>query len=363
MKKILIANLLRPEIKKINKYIPSQTREQLSREVKISQKDLVKLDTGENPYGEKFQDKAAVKNIPFYSYPDPASTNLRKKISEYTNLPTNRILCGNGSDEIIDLILRAFVNANEEIIICPPTFPMYEFLGQIAGVTVKKILRNKDFSVNVEKIKNSVTKKTKVLFIDSPGNPTGTITPVETFEELLKLPVIVVADEAYFEYCQKTVISLVKKYPNLIILRTFSKWAGLAGLRVGYAIASSEIIDVFLSIKQPYNVNSVAQKFAEMALDNRKTLLERLKDIIVYRENYYNELSKFKELTVYKTQGAYVVFKAKNNPQRLYEFLRKNGILVKSIKQPLLGNSLRMTLAKGTELKKVIKTLTTYYEN
>lgn len=361
MKKIDPTKFLRPEVKKFKPYTPSQTLEQISKEVKIPVKNLIKLDTGENPYIEEYKDKTIINKIRFYSYPDPLSLELREKLADYTGFSKEWILCGNGSDELLDLLIRAFVAPNEEIIINPPTFPMYEFSAQLSGAKVKSILRNPDFSIDANRVIKNITKKTKLVFIESPGNPTGAIIPQETFEKILKSDVMVVGDEAYFEYCNKTVLPLLKKYPNLIVVRTLSKWAGIAGLRVGYVVASPEIVSTLLAIKQPYNVSSVGQAFACYMLDNRKKVLAELKKITTYRDSMFKMLSKFGNLIVFPSQGSYVVVKPKEDSEKLFMFLRKNGILVKKINQPLLENSFRINVAKNKEISKMEKVFKSYY--
>ena len=353
--------LLRPEVRKFKPYTPSQTLEQISKETGIPVKNLIKLDTGENPYIENYQNKELIRKIRLYSYPDPLSSDLRNKLSEYTGFSADSIICGNGSDELIDLLIRAFVAPGEEIIINPPTFPMYEFSAQLSGAKVKAILRNTDFSIDPGKVIKSIGKKTKLVFIESPGNPTGTIIPLETFEKIIRSGVMVVADEAYFEYCGKTVLPLLSKYPNLIVIRTLSKWAGIAGLRVGYAVARPEIIKVLLSIKQPYNVSSIGQVFSCYMLDNRKKVLAELKKITAFRDAMFRMLSRFKELIVFPSEGSYVVVKPKNEPEKLYLFLRKNGILVKKINQPLLENCFRINVARQKEINRMDQVLTDYF--
>src|SRR3989344_1793011 len=361
MKNINPIKFLRPEVRKFKSYTPSQTLEQISKETGIPVKNLIKLDTGENPYIEEFQNKDLIKKIRLYSYPDPLSSDLRNKLSEYTGFSTDSIICGNGSDELIDLLIRAFVAPGEEIIINPPTFPMYEFSAQLSGAKVKAILRNTDFSIDPGKVIKSIGKKTKLVFIESPGNLTGTIIPLETFEKTIRSGVMVVADEAYFEYCGKTVLPLLSKYPNLIVIRTLSKWAGIAGLRVGYAVARPEIIKVLLSIKQPYNVSSIGQVFSCYMLDNRKKVLAELKKITAFRDAMFRMLSRFKELIVFPSEGSYVVVKPKSESEKLYLFLRNNGILVKKINQPLLENCFRINVARQKEINRMDQVLTDYY--
>lgn len=358
-----ITRFVRPDLKNLKPYSVSPTLEQISSEIKIPAKKIIKLDTGENPFMEKFRDKNLLTKIKLFPYPDPRCQSLRNKLATYTSYAPQWIMCGNGSDELIDLLIRAFVSSDENIIINPPTFPMYQFFGELSGVKVKKVLRTKDLNINIKELLKNISPKTKIIYIDSPGNPTGIVVSQSEIKKILNKKVLVVVDEAYFEYCQKTVLPLVKKYPNLVVLRTLSKWAGLAGLRIGYLIANPKIIKVLLLIKPPYNVNAAAQMMACSALQRKKKILTELKKITVLRSKFIKELSLFSVLKVYPSQGAYVLLKPKAEAMILSEFLRKNGVLVKLINQPRLKNCLRVNLGRQKEINRLISLLRGFYEN
>jgi len=357
-----IKKLIRPCLKQFKPYVPSSTVEQVSEEINIDANKIIKLDTGENPYLESMQDKECLKKIKLFLYPDPLSTKLRKKLSIYTGYNPDYIVCGNGSDELIDLIIRAFVNPKDEVIISPPTFPMYEFFTQLAdGITIK-ILRSEknNFSINVENIVKAINKKTKLIFIDSPGNPTGVVVNNKEIISLLKQECVIVVDEAYFEYCGQSAIKLVKKYPNLIVLRTFSKWCGLASLRIGYAIANPAIINIINSIKPPYNINAAAQAMACSILDNRSKLQKKLSQVIKYRQELIERLNEVLNLMAYPSQGAYVLIKPKVSALKIQSFLKKKGIIVKVKKLPIIGECIRMNIGIQQEMEKVVTELSKY---
>lgn len=362
MKKIDPLQLLREEVKTFIPYKPSRTIEQISEEIGVPVEKIAKLDTGENPYVDFLQDRAIIDEIQFSGYPDPFSLDLRKKLADYTDFGIDWIMCGNGSDEIIDLVIRVFAGPNEEIIINPPTFPMYAFSAQLSGAKTISVLRKKDFTIDTNAIIEKITPKTKIVFIESPGNPSNVVTPNSEFEKILKKNVIVVADEAYFEYCGKTAASLIKQYPNLIVIRTLSKWAGLAGLRIGYAIADPKITSILLATKQPYNINVVAQKLASRALDNKAAILSELKKIITLRTKLYETLSSFPQLKVYESEGAYIVFTPNVPAETLREFLKKKGVLIKVIHEPLLENSIRVNLRKEREIEMLADGIRRFYE-
>lgn len=348
----MIKNIFRKDLQSVEPYKASTFK-----------KDMIKLDAGENPYVEKFLEKTILSSIPFYLYPDAYCTAVRKKLSEYTNMDADWILCGNGSDELIDLIIRSCINKNDEIIICPPTFSMYAFYGQLGKAKIKKVLRKIDLTIDVGKVLKAISPKTKIVFIDSPGNPTSTVVSEKDIVMLLKGKIVVVVDEAYYEYCGKTVLPLVKTYENLIVLRTLSKWAGLAGLRIGYMVANPKIIKAFFSIKPPYNVNIIAQKMAESALENKEEILSEIKKIIDERPIIIKELEKIPQLKVYLSEGAYILFKPITKATELKDYLKSKGILVKIINQPLLKNCIRINIGKEKEMQKVIRVIKRFYNN
>ncbi|MCL4339125.1 histidinol-phosphate transaminase [Patescibacteria group bacterium] len=359
-----ITKLFRPEIKKIKPYISSPTIDDIAKEIGVSKEKIIKADSGENPYVPDFGRLGEIKSPKVCYYPDPSCRKLRNKLSEYLKVSEEKITCGNGSDELIDLLIRIFVSKNDEIIINPPTFSMYKFYGELVGANIKEVLRNKNsLRVDIEKMLMNISDRTKMVFIDSPGNPTSTLIDKGEIERLLRRQAIVVVDEAYYEYCGKSAISLLLKYPNLVILRTFSKWAGLAGLRIGYAVACPLIINTIDSIRPPYNVNSFAQEAASSVLDNKELYLNRLKKIISLREKCVSYLSSFSDLFVYPSRGAYILIKPKTNAKTLQTYLRKEGILVKLIKSCFLENTLRMNLPGPSEMKRIISVLEKYYEN
>lgn len=343
-------------------YQPSQTLKQVVEEIGMDIDNVLKLDSGENQYVESIQEKKLT-DMKFSVYPDPLCQSLREKLSTYTGLGTDQLMCGNGSDELIDLLIRIFISKEDEVIISPPTFPMYAFYAQLAEGKIISIVRNPDFSINVKKIIKAITSKTKLIFIDSPGNPTSVVTSLKDFELLLQNNVIVVSDEAYFEYCGKSVQVLLSKYPNLVILRTLSKWAGLAGLRIGYALGSSEMIRILLSIKAPYNVNSVAQKVAEDVLDKKVQFLQTIRELISYRPTFIQALFDFPDFVIYPSEGAYVLVRPKKTKaEEIQNYFKENGVLVKYINKPELINCLRINIPNQKDGKIIISLLRRFYE-
>lgn len=358
-----IKQFTRPKLNKFKAYQPSPTLEQISQNIGIPVDKISKLDAGENLWVKNLADKSSLTKLNLTSYPDPNCTQLKKRLSCYTGFGPSWLACGNGSDELIDLLIRAFVDKQKEIIINPPTFPMYEFFGQLCGIKIKQVSRKTNLKINCQEIVKNISKKTKLIFIDSPGNPSGTVVSESEVKKLLKKRVLVIVDEAYFEYCGQTVLPLVKKCPNLIVLRTFSKWAGLTGLRIGYMVANPKIIKIINTIKPPYNVNQAAQFMATEVLDNQNKFLAKLKKIVKLRKKSISQLSQFTQIKVFPSKSAYIVIQTQTKNQMIKDFLYKRGVLVKTVDQPGLKNCLRISLGLEKDINRFINLLKDFYEN
>ena len=223
-----IKKLIRPELVTMKSYTPIEPTEVLSQQAELPLDKVIKLDGNENPYGCSPKVYQALATYPYYhNYPDPEQRELRKALEEYTGLGRQHIVCGMGSDELIDLILRLFLKPGDEVINCPPTFGMYPFSTDVCGGRVVDVPRTEGFALDMAGIEKALTRSTKVIFVASPNNPTGDNATEKEIMELVGTGKIVVVDEAYFEFSNLTVANLVPSYPNLIVLRTFSKWAGL----------------------------------------------------------------------------------------------------------------------------------------
>jgi histidinol-phosphate aminotransferase len=284
-----IKKLVRPELIAMKSYTPIEPVEILVQQVEGK---VIKLDGNENPYGCSPKVSQAVAGYPYYHiYPDPEQRKLREALQEYTGVDRQHIVCGSGSDELIDLVLRLFLEPGDRIIDCPPTFGMYPFSAEVCGGRVIDVPRkDEDFALDIAGVKRALDKRTKVIFIASPNNPTGNIIEEQELMELVDTGRVVVIDEAYFEFSGVTMAGLVPAYRNLIVLRTFSKWAGLAGFRIGYGIFPVEIADYLMKIKQPYNVNAAAQVAVLASLSDLDYLHGNVNKIITERERLFGKL-------------------------------------------------------------------------
>jgi histidinol-phosphate aminotransferase len=354
-----VERLVRSELKAMKAYTPIEPTDVLSQRVEIPEKEVIKLDGNENPYGCSARVKQALANYAYYHlYPDPEQRELRKALEEYTGLSSKYILAGSGSDELIDMVLRLFVEPGDKVINCPPTFGMYSFSTDVCGGRAVNIPRKQDFSIDVAAIKETLDKRTKVTFIASPNNPSGNVTPENAILELLNSASVVVIDEAYYEFSGITVIPLVPKYPNLIVLRTFSKWAGLAGLRVGYGIFPANIVEHLIKIKQPYNVNAAAQLAALESLKDMSYLHDTIKAIVDERERLITKLNQIDWLRVYPSQANFVLCPVLNGKAKaIHEGLQKRGIFVRYFDTPQLKDCLRISVGKPEHTDALIASL------
>ncbi len=354
-----IENLIRPDLKAIKSYEPIEPTSILSQLVEISPENVIKLDGNENPYGCSAKVKQALANYAYYHiYPDPEQRELRKALEEYTRLKSEYIVAGSGSDELIDLVLRLFLEPGDKVINCPPTFGMYPFCTEVCGGTVVSVPRRQDFSIDVPAIKKALDTHTKVIFIASPNNPSGNLTLESDILELLGTAAIVVIDEAYAEFAGTTMSPRVPDYPNLIILRTFSKWAGLAGLRIGYGIFPVTIVEYLMKIKQPYNVNAAAHIAALESLKDIEYLCSTIKAIVSERERLEVKLKKLNWLKIYPSKANFILCSVLNGKaSEIHQYLRRKGIFVRYFNTPILKNCIRISVGKPEHTDRLVAAL------
>lgn len=354
-----IEKLMRPEIKAINAYVPIEPTNVLSQRIKIAPENIIKLDGNENLYGCSAKVKQALANYNYYHiYPDPEQRELRKTLGKYIGFKPRQILAGSGSDELIDLILRLFIEPGDKVINCTPTFGMYKFCTEVCGGKIVNIPRKQDFSIDPAAIKKAIDKKTKVIFIASPNNPSANLTYDAEIIKLLDSSILVVVDEAYAEFSGSTVSHLVPDYANLVVLRTFSKWAGLAGLRMGYGIFPTYMIEHLMKIKQPYNVNAAAQVAAIESLRDIDYLRGTIKAIINERERLFNKLSEINWLKVYPSKANFILCSVlKGKAKEIHRSLQEKGIFIRYFNTPELKDCLRISIGKPEHTDKLMSAL------
>ena len=342
-------NLIRDNIKTLKPY--SSARHE------FTGKASVFLDANENPYGSPLPDK-------FNRYPDPLQWQLKFQIAGIKGVPAENIFIGNGSDEVIDLAFRIFcAPAKDNVIICPPTYGMYEVSGNINDVEIKKVNLTNDFQLDVEAVMNAIDTNTKLIFICSPNNPTGNNMRREDVEIILNnFSGIVIIDEAYINYSkQKTFIQELTEYPNLVVMQTLSKAWGLAALRLGLCYASMDIIDLFNKVKPPYNINDASQLLALEALQNPDIVNEWITASVQQKEIVIKGLSAFNFVEkIYPSDANFFLMKVKN-ASKLYDYLAENEIVVRNrSRDPGCENCLRITIGTPEENQQLLHLLKNY---
>jgi histidinol-phosphate aminotransferase len=354
--------IARKEIFRVSPYIPGRPIEEVQRELGL--KEVIKLASNESPLPPSPRVIAAITKAArnLNRYPDGSCFYLRRKLSRQLGVKENQLVFGNGSDELIVLAVRAFVNPGEEIIVAQPTFLIYGIAGIISGAKVIKVPM-KDFRYDLKAMKSRITPKTKIIFIANPDNPTGSYVNQKEVKDFLKgLPkdIIVFFDEAYYELVDKKdyprSLQLLKQNQNLIVSRTFSKAYSLAGLRLGYAIGAPEAIDCLNRVREPFNINSLAQAAALASLDD-KSRLNRLRKMIREGKSYL--VNNFKQLRLEFVPSAtnFILLNLGNNGELVSNRLLKQGVIVREMTGWSLPDFIRVTVGTMKENKKFIKEL------
>ncbi len=354
-----IDKLIRPELAGFGGYAASKSPEAIAAQAKISVEDVIKLDANENPYGCSPRVRQALSAYPYFNiYPDASQTELRKLFQGYTGIDAKHIAAGSGSDQLIDLILRLFLSPGDEVINCIPTFDIFRFSTGLCNGKLVEVRRDEDYRVNVSAVKKAISKRTKMIFLANPNNPTGTPTPKQDILELVDTGVPVLADEAYVEFSGETVTDLVPQYKNLLVLRTFSKWAGLAGFRIGYGIMPPQIAEYLLRIKLPYNVNVAALIAVRESLKDIDYLKNNVKAIVAERDRLLGEIKKLGWLKPLPSKANFIFCHVlKGKASEIQQKLQARGILIRYFDLPLLQNSLRISVGKPEHTDALIKAL------
>jgi len=339
-----IENLLRGNIKTIKAY--SSARD----EYKDASSDMVFLDANENPFQTNVN-----------RYPDPKQSKLKERLSEVKGVKASQILLGNGSDEVLDLLFRAFCEPNQDnIITLPPTYGMYSVLADVNAVDIKKVLLNDSFEPKVLEILASQDEHSKILFLCSPNNPTANSFNANKVEKLLQeFKGMVVIDEAYIDFSnQESWVCRLNEFPNLIVTQTLSKAYGLAGIRLGICYASEFIISVLNKIKPPYNVNQLTQDKALERLNNLEAVTNEVDSILKERHTLINKLTHIPFVKkVYPSDANFVLAKVDDANKR-YNQLIENGVVARNrTTQPLCEDCLRFTVGTQNENQTLIKIL------
>ena len=343
-------NLIRPSVKNLKPY--ASARHEFTGEADVF------LDANENSFGSPADEV-------LHRYPDPYQTELRLKLAEYKGVNPENIFFGNGSDEPIDLLMRAFCRPGiDNVITQPPTYSMYGICAAINEVEDKKVLLTADFQPEVEALKAAVNENTRLVFFCSPNNPSGNLMKREVIIELLEMQqFIVVVDEAYIDFADEpSFIHEIEKYPNLAVMQTFSKAWGLAAARLGVLYADKNIINVLNKIKPPYNISLNTQNSGLKALAAKDVALEKLHQIKEQRTFLQAELAKFPQVKqIYPADANFLLVRFPN-ADKLYAYLTSKGIVVRNRSKEIhCDNCLRITVGTEDENRKLVKQIELFY--
>ena len=352
---------IRRDIESMSAYTPTTSLEVFAERLGMAPGDLIKLDANENPFGPSPRVIEALAKLPnMHVYPDPESGRLRELLADYTGVPAGHILCGAGADELIELILQLFIEPGDVIVNTPPTFAMYGFDAPLYHGEVIDVYRRADFSLDLDAIEAAATRhKAKLVFLCSPNNPSGNLIEPAEIQRLLDLPATIVVDEAYIEFAEaKGLSSWVSTQSNLIILRTMSKWAGLAGLRVGYGIFPRALMPHLWKIKQPYNVNVAADIAAQVSLQDVDFLLERVRTLVEQRQRLEVAFAELPCLSPYASQANFVLNRVRGMTAAGFrDRLARAGIIVRYYNKPRLQDHIRISAGRPEQVDRLLDAL------
>jgi histidinol-phosphate aminotransferase len=349
---------IQPHLLSAPPYVPVQPPEALAARLGLPVERIDKLDANENPYGPSPKALAALAAYRSYHiYPDPEQRRLREVVGRYVGYGPEWIVPGAGSDELIELTCRLFVGPGQALLSFPPTFGMYSFLAGTLGQQAIGVTRREDFSLDLEAAQEAL-RTARLIFAVSPNNPTGNLLTRPELEALLATGLPVVVDEAYAEYAGESYVSLVRERSNLIVLRTLSKWAGLAGLRIGYMICDPAVAEIAMRIKQPYSINVAAEVATLASFEDLPLLQERVVAVRTERERLAEGLAQLPDFTVYPSRANFVLCHIEGvEARRLQTELMDRGIMVRYFETPLLQNHLRFSVGRPEQTDRLLAAL------
>lgn len=359
-----VSQLARPSIFGIKPYVPGKPIEEVERELGLRYDQIIKLASNENPSGpsplavEAMCQAAKRTNL----YPDSNCYELKQALAEYCQTPVESLIVGNGSDEVLKMIAEAFLHPGDEVVYGIPTFVEYEFVTRLMGGTVVEVpLANLVY--DLEAMADRINERTKIIIVCNPNNPTGTIVTRKEVERFLtRVPddVLVVFDEAYFEYVTSgdypDTLEYVRQRRRVVVLRTFSKIYALAGLRVGYGIADPEIIDTLMRVREPFNVNSLAQAAAVASLKDRE-YLEKTRQLNIQGRDYLYQELKAMQLEFSPTQANFIFINLKVPGAEVVDGLMRQGVIVRPCSSFGQPEHIRVTIGTPEQNQRFISVL------
>ena len=352
------SDFVQPHWLDLEPYEAADPPELLAHRAGIDEADLVKLNANENPYGPAPKVLDMLSDIQrIHIYPDPAQVAMREAVSEYVGSRPDNIVVGNGSDEIIDLVFRAVLAPGDAIVNSVPTFGMYDVTAHICGATTIEVDRDDSFCIDVDQVLAQAANA-KIIVLASPNNPSGTATPVSDIERLVDSHCVVIVDEAYVEFGATSVAPLVQSHGNLVVLRTLSKWGGLAGLRVGYGVMDPVMADVLMRGKPPYNVSQAAEVALLASLQDREILDQRAQLIVRERERMQALLAEIPSIHPLPSEANFVLCAMpQGRGKSIYQALAALGVSVRYYSRGKLADFLRISVGTPQQTDRLMHAL------
>ena len=363
-----VESLIAAHVRGMQPYVPIVPLDVLSKRLGLPKERIVKLDANENPYGTSPRAlEAVVASRELHIYPDPDQTALRDALSAFVGVPAEHILCGAGGDEVIDLVGRAFVEPGQFIVDLPPTFGMYKWEADVLEAQYVSVPRRRDFSIDIDAVEGTVRAleasglPPKLLFVTNPNNPDGSVTAHQDLLRLLDLPVVVVVDEAYIDFSQQPSLApLVPERGNLIVLRTFSKLAGMAGMRVGYGVFPLPVIKHLWKVKQPYTPNVAGSLMAIAAMQDREWLDHSVRALTAERQRMSDALRALGWIEPLPSETNFVLCRIREGREAkaVKQAIERQGVLVRYFDKDGLRDCLRISVGKPEHTDALIAALT-----
>lgn len=340
-------------------YEPVQPLAEFARRAGLDPADVLKLDANENPFGTLPAIRDALTQFDGYSaYPDPLQTDLRRAIADHLAVSPERIVLGAGSDELIDLTVRTLVGPGQRLLICPPTFGMYRFAADLHGVPIDTAERSDDFSIDLAALHRAASEQTALIILASPNNPTGNLLRDDELAALLATGATVLLDEAYTEFAGSSFLPWTERHARLLVLRTFSKWAGLAGLRAGYGVFPPSVAEALLRTKPPYNINRAAEAAVLAALAQRDALDAQARTIAAERDALSHHLAALGWLRPYPSQANFLLCEVRDGKgHALQEALARCGVAVRYFATPRLRGCVRISVPRPDQTATLLERL------
>lgn len=357
----VLMSLVRADLRGHAVYEPIVPVDVLAAQLGLRPEQIVKLDGNENLYGPSPRVREALSEHDGLNiYPDPEQRAVRAALAGYTGVSEEHIVAGAGSDELIDLVARALLSPGDAVVDLTPTFGMYAFTASVCGARLIRVPRRADFSIDTAAVAAALDERAKIIFVASPNNPSGNVITEEELSALLRLPVAVVLDEAYIEFSGGSHVRLVPERENLIVLRTFSKWAGLAGVRAGYGVMPPMLARLLMAIKPPYNISVPAERAVLASLADRESLLINVASIVTERERLFGHLQAVDYLEPRPSVANFILCRVtRGSARNLRDRLRERGVFLRYFGSAGLEDCIRISVGRPEDSDALLEALAT----